>query len=120
MLCLICLKTVHHRLNSLKFLRACCTRCSGLLGSCRQNPCVGFCPWDGGDHKEERREAALLLGLLRLLIFPDRLVLRDEPPSISVSPFSTKGLMGSPVFDVQNISWPFRGVPLWKRSFLTV
>ena len=58
----------------------------------------------------------LLLGLPWLPIFPDRLVLQDASPSISLCPFFLdRGLVGSPMFYIQDVSWPLHGVPLWKR-----
>lgn len=97
----------------------------GLLGPCRQktsgknlerfSTCgieVTTKIWDATSHRPPMDGSpdsqTVLLCKMRPLLFQ------------CLPAFLTKGLMSNPVFHIQDVSWPFRGVSLWKRWFLTV
>lgn len=85
-----------------------------LLGSCGQKSRADFCPWDGDDYKNQRRGAC---APSRRPMVPG-LFCNMHPLLFHYIPSSwQKGLMGNPVSCIQDVSWPFHGVPFGRGHF---
>lgn len=89
-------------MSSLKFLSV--QDAGVLLGSSSQKFSVNFCLWGSGDHKDQIYETS---APSRHPVDPH--IPRESfasPPASVCTFFLDREFSGSPVFDIQDVSWP--------------